>query len=140
MRSLRTAALAAGSVAAAAALALSVAPVQAASLPAGVQVVHNATTVDCPDGYFCSYTERNQSGKMYKTEGNWEGRLTGIRSVFNNGRPFQDADHVDLTWESSTATDTWCFHYWNGSGTDAPWKANFSSPVTVTEVEWRGEC
>ncbi|GAA5771493.1 hypothetical protein Aros01_08032 [Streptosporangium roseum] len=117
---------------------LPVTAVEAAPLLSGVEVVQNASAQACPDGYFCSYTGADQTGTMYKTAIYWSGTLKGIRSYFNNGSPQEGLDHVQLRWQGDNGGK--CIHYWNGAGSDTPYKGTFASAKTITRVEWRGEC
>jgi hypothetical protein len=108
----------------------------APTLPDGVEVVYNATAVECPPGNFCSYTGPYQTGTMYKTAVNWSGTLSGIRSYFNRGEYHPGYDHVDLTWVGGGPK---CIHYYESGGA-TPYKGTFASSKTITKVKWRGEC
>lgn len=93
-----------------------------------VETVPNTAAAKCPSKYFCSYTRKSQGGRMYKTEANWRGKLTGIRSYYNNGAPDQGGSIVALRWKGG--------HRCVNPGE----KASFSHAVTLTEVIWWSEC
>ncbi|MEO3830184.1 hypothetical protein [Actinomadura sp. B10D3] len=58
----------------------------------------------------------NQTGDVWKQEGDWTGVLRTSGSVFNNGKPFPGADHVQLYWTYSGNNWTQCLHYNPGPG------------------------
>ncbi|WP_328877251.1 peptidase inhibitor family I36 protein [Streptomyces sp. NBC_00299] len=123
----RLAALGAGTVAAAFAGVLALAPGASAE----------ANPPGCGKGYFCAYSGANQTGRLLlKVAGNWSGNLA-VGSIFNNGVVYPGADHVDVTSFLGGQPSTDCFHYNPGPGR---YKANAEPGLTITRVVWRGEC
>lgn len=123
----RLAALGAGTVAAAFAGVLALAPGASAE----------ANPPGCGKGYFCAYSGANQTGRLLlKVAGNWSGNLA-VGSIFNNGVVYPGADHVDVTSFLGGQPSTDCFHYNPGPG---KYKANAEPGLTITRVVWRGEC
>ncbi|MET9800115.1 hypothetical protein [Streptomyces sp. NPDC006368] len=91
----------------------------------------------CPKENFCVYAGEGQTGALVlKVTDNWTGSVSG-RSVFNNGIPYPNADHVQLTWTYNGGTWEECLHYNPGPGA---YSLDFAPGVTFTKVVWRGEC
>ncbi|MFK4116976.1 peptidase inhibitor family I36 protein [Streptomyces longwoodensis] len=91
----------------------------------------------CPKEYFCIYAGEGQTGQLLlKTQHSWTGSISG-RSVFNNGIPYPNADHIQLTWTYQGNTYEQCVHYNPGPG---EYKFDFYEGVTFTKATWRGEC
>ncbi|MFG3250303.1 hypothetical protein [Streptomyces sp. NPDC048187] len=91
----------------------------------------------CGKEFFCIYAGEGQTGQLLvKSQHSWTGSVSG-RSVFNNGIPYPDADHIQLTWTYQGATYGQCLHYNPGPGT---YKLDFAEGVTFTSAKWRGEC
>ncbi|MCS0637539.1 peptidase inhibitor family I36 protein [Streptomyces sp. LP05-1] len=91
----------------------------------------------CDKEYFCIYAGEGQTGQLLvKSKGNWSGSVSG-RSVFNNGIPYPNADHIQLTYTYQGHTYEQCVHYNPGPG---DYKMNFAEGVTFTRATWRGEC
>lgn len=97
---------------------------------ATAEIVPNATKADCPYGYFCSYTGTDQSGKMYKTFGNWTGNLAGIKSYYNNANPDAGATKAKINWAG--ASGPVCV--------SAGQAGTFTVAHTLTEVIWWNNC
>ncbi|GAA4798838.1 hypothetical protein [Streptomyces ziwulingensis] len=91
----------------------------------------------CPKENFCVYAGEGQTGAVVlRVTDDWTGGVSG-RSVFNNGIPFPEADHIQLTWTYNGGTWEDCLHYNPGPET---YKLDFAPGVTFTKVVWRGEC
>ncbi|MFG3102256.1 hypothetical protein ACGFZL_17270 [Streptomyces sp. NPDC048182] len=96
-----------------------------------------ADPAGCGKQFFCIYAGEGQTGQLLvKSQHSWTGSVSG-RSVFNNGIPYPDADHIQLTWTYQGATYEQCLHYNPGPGT---YKLDFAEGVTFTRAKWRGEC
>ncbi|MFJ9623530.1 hypothetical protein [Streptomyces sp. NPDC101181] len=91
----------------------------------------------CPKENFCIYAGEGQTGTvLVRTPNNWTGSVSG-KSFFNNGIPFPNEDHIQLTWTYGGRTHEKCFHYNPGPG---EYKADFLGGVVFTKATWRGEC
>ncbi|GHH45494.1 peptidase inhibitor family I36 protein [Streptomyces candidus] len=111
----------------------------AASLALAPAAAAEPNPPGCEKEYFCLYAGEGQTGQLLvKTKGNWTGSVAA-RSAFNNGIPYPNADHVQLTWTYQGATYEQCLHY-NPSPDPDHYKLNFAEGVTVTKAVWRGEC
>lgn len=105
-----------------------------------VQGFAAAAPSGCDRGAFCAYTGYGGTGVLVlERQGNWSGSVGGVAHVFNNGRPFPGADHVQFDWLWPDGTpDTLCIHYSPGPGTFA-WDFD-PAGIRATRVRWRGEC
>ncbi|TDB92115.1 peptidase inhibitor family I36 protein [Actinomadura sp. 7K534] len=91
----------------------------------------------CEKGYFCLYSSYDQTGGLVlKRAGNWTGSVRA-GSIFNNGVPYPNADHIQVYWSFGDYSNTTCLHYNPGPGA---YKRDFLPGTVVTKVVWRGEC
>jgi hypothetical protein len=93
----------------------------------------------CRAGDFCGTSGLVGTGTLlFRIPGDSTQRFSGVRWVMNNGNPQPGVDHVQVDWIRSNGTrDTTCLHYNPGPGV---FTLNFTSPVTITRIRWRGEC
>ncbi|MCS0606464.1 hypothetical protein NX794_35440 [Streptomyces sp. LP11] len=120
----------------------SLVPLLASATLAGVIALAPSASAEpnppgCDKEFFCIYAGEGQTGQLLvKSQHSWYGSVSG-RSVFNNGIPYPNADHIELTWTYNGGTYEQCMHYNPGPG---DYKLDFTEGVTFTKAVWRGEC
>ena len=66
--------------------------------------------------------------------------VNGVQSVFNNGTPCNQCDHVDFLFWVPNHSWSICLHYNPGPGSYKQNFQNFAGGAIGKSVRWRGEC
>jgi hypothetical protein len=93
----------------------------------------------CPYEHFC-ISGGPDSPTTFAEDGNWSGSIY-TTYIFNHGRPYPGADHIQVTWyRAIDGSGPWteCLHYYPGPGEYYIWTVN--DPMRIVSVRWRGEC
>jgi hypothetical protein len=99
--------------------------------------------LSCPLGYACVYDVYGEV--IYRNAGDTGdievgGSITG--KVWNHGRAFPGADHIQLHTRYAGSAWTICLHYGNAQTLSQPdpTAAHLGPKEVVTGWTWRGEC